>query len=268
MTWERRWNKAKLSRKDFRSGNSAVMTIRHGGAILLAVSCGIAAINSTAPVGTTPAPKPETVRVVVAATDIPRGKIISQEDAKLIEWPRGLAPKSAVPRPEDVVGRIVVARMLAGEPILGPNLANGDALYCCNGIPPGMRAFTTRAARVASDEEGFLRPAEKVNVFVSFHDCQNDETGGNRTTTLLKAVRVLAVESSRSGCVADNNGGDQRLSSITLLVTPDQVMMLDLGEKVGSLTLSRRELVPTPDEAMPRINGHPIAMGPSLPGEE
>jgi Flp pilus assembly protein CpaB len=113
VTWEWRRNTAKSDRKNFRSSEAVVMTIRHGGAILLAAFCGIAAINSTAPVGTMPARKPEMVRVVVATADIPRGKTICQEDVKATEWPRQLAPQSAVPNPEDVVGRVTATSATA-----------------------------------------------------------------------------------------------------------------------------------------------------------
>ena len=104
-------------------------------------------------------------------------------------------------------------------------------------IPPGMRAFTMQAACVTGDKAGFVLPGNKVDVLFKLRDSQDDETGGSKATTLMQAVEVLAVEPADSACDRDNGDGPGP-TSMTLLVTPEQASILDLGQQMGQLTVS------------------------------
>jgi Flp pilus assembly protein CpaB len=65
----------------------------------------------------------------------------------------------------------------------------------------------------------------------------DDETGGGSATTLLQAVEILAVD-QRLDAPSENRV--EKLRSVTLLVTPDQASLLDLGQNMGTLALSLR----------------------------
>src|SRR5262249_33279263 len=59
------------------------------------------------------------------------------------------------------------------------------------------------------------------------------------TTTLLQSVEILAVD-QQLDAPADNKTNPRDLGSVTLLVTPAQAALLDLGQNLGLLTLSLR----------------------------
>ena len=67
----------------------------------------------------------------------------------------------------------------------------------------------------------------------------NDGTGGGSTTTLLQAVEILAVD-QQLDAPAENKVDPDGLRSVTVLVTPEQAGLLDLGQSMGQLTLSLR----------------------------
>jgi Flp pilus assembly protein CpaB len=62
-------------------------------------------------------------------------------------------------------------------------------------------------------------------------------TDGHRTTTLMGNVMILAVD-PRIVAAAENRVDPNQLTSVTLLVTPDQANMLALGQIKGILHLS------------------------------
>jgi len=183
-----------------------------------------------------------TVPVVVAAADIPRGKLLSAQDLALRDWPQELSPPGALSTVEAAVERVAVGQMVQGEPILEAKLAPknaGRGLAAL--IPDGMRAYTIQTSRVASNVAGFILPGNKVDVLLNLKGTTRgeDRTGGGSTTTLLQAVEVLAVD-QRLEAPEENKVDPKQQSSVTLLVTPDQAAKLDLGQNMGILTLSLR----------------------------
>ena len=67
--------------------------------------------------------------VVVAAVDLPLAAKLKVEDLKVIEWPADHIPPGAVGDPKELIGRVLVSRVLAQQPLL-----------------PGMLRPRTRAA--------------------------------------------------------------------------------------------------------------------------
>jgi len=183
-----------------------------------------------------------TVPVVVAAADIPRGKLLSAQDLALRDWPQELSPPGALSTVDAAVERVAVGQMVQGEPILEAKLAPknaGRGLAAL--IPDGMRAYTIQTSRVASNVAGFILPGNKVDVLLNLKGTTRgeDRTGGGSTPTLLQAVEVLAVD-QRLEAPEENKVDPKQQSSVTLLVTPDQAAKLDLGQNMGILTLSLR----------------------------
>ena len=84
-------------------------------------------------------------KIVVAAIDMPLAAKIRPEDLKLSEWPADHLPLGAVRDPKEVVERILISRVLAGQPVLPGMLAaknSGNGLAAL--IPPNMRAMAVR----------------------------------------------------------------------------------------------------------------------------
>ncbi len=209
---------------------------------LLAVTCGLSAAWGVSQLrrGSAVEVKPDTAPIVVATTEIPRGRMVGSADVKICQWPKALVPQDTLTRLEDALDRAAVVQILAGEPLFDAKLAAQDAGRGLAAlIPKGMRAYTIRASRVASNVAGFILPGNRVDVLLSLKGRHNDGTGGGSTTTLLQAVEIMAVD-QQLDAPADNKVDPDGMRSVTLLVTPEQASLLDLGQSVGQLTLSLR----------------------------
>jgi pilus assembly protein CpaB len=184
------------------------------------------------------AKKMETIPVVVAAIDIPRGGTITSDLIKLREYPKDLAPQGVITKREDAIDRAVFTPLVKDEPVFEGKLApKGSGRGMAALVPPGMRAFTIQTTNVASGVGGFVLPGNKVDVLLTMNG--GSKAGGGITTTLLQNVEILAVD-QRIDAPADNRVDPNNLRSVTLLVTPDQAAKLDLGQNKGTLHLALR----------------------------
>jgi Flp pilus assembly protein CpaB len=87
---------------------------------------------------------------------------------------------------------------------------------------------------------GFLLPGNHADVLLTTSGSgPNDSTGGGATTTLLQNIKVMAV-AQRLDAPDSNKVDPAEVTTVTLLVTPDQAAKLDLGMNKGTLHLSLR----------------------------
>ncbi len=182
----------------------------------------------------------ETAQVVVAKSEIARGQLVTEAMVTMRPWPTEIVPLRAMRDLPSVVGRTALTQITAGEPVLESKLADRNAgRGLASLIPDGRRAYTIQTSRVASNVAGFVLPGNRVDVLLTLRGGPNDATGGGSSTTLLQAVEILAVDQQLDAPV-EKQVAPQHLRSVTLLVTPDQASLLDLGQNMGTLTLSLR----------------------------
>lgn len=183
----------------------------------------------------------ETVSVVIAVADVPRGVMLTEDMLQTRDWPKDYVPEGALLLPEEVVGRTVWIPLLANDPVVESKLASkgaGQGLAAL--IPRGMRAVTIRASNVSTGVAGFILPGNNVDVlWTSSQGRQDDETGGGSTHTLLQNVEILAVDQQLEA-PEENVVDPHELRSVTLLVSPSDAGKLDLGQNRGTLHLSLR----------------------------
>lgn len=182
----------------------------------------------------------ETVPVVVARAPMARGQMVTASMIAVQDWPERLVPPGSLKSLDQVADRAVTAAILPGEPMLEGKLASPDAGRGLAAlVPQGMRAYTIQTSRIASNVAGFILPGNRVDVLLTLRGGSNDATGGGSSTTLLQAVEVLAVD-QRLDAPSENRVDPRQLRSVTLVVSPDQAALLDLGQNMGILTLSLR----------------------------
>ena len=104
-------------------------------------------------------PEPQ-VSVVVAASDLPEGRVLAEGDLTVKELPKSLAPAGAISDPQQLVGqRLRVARS-AGDPVLPVHLG-GETLE----LRPNERAVAL-SVTAAQGLAGLLKPGDRVGVTV------------------------------------------------------------------------------------------------------
>jgi len=174
--------------------------------------------------------------VVVAGIDLPLAAKLKIEDLKVIEWPADHIPPGSISDPKELVGRVLISRVLAMQPLLPGMLAAknaGSGLAAL--IPSNMRAIAVRVDDVVG-VAGFIHADDRVDVLVTMRTYQGTES---TTKVFLQNIKVLAV-----GQEVDN-GDKTRLHATpatvaTLLVSPQDAERLVLAQIEGRIMLTLR----------------------------
>lgn len=219
--------------------------------ILLGLILGVITGGMVFMITRAPAPKVETVPVVVAAQDIPERVIIEPSMLEIKQWPAETAPPGAVSRVEDVIGKASQTRIFNGEPILTPKLVEiKEASRASFRIPPGMVAFSIPASEV-STAGGAIQAGDLVDILVSLeileYDLRGNESKPQYTTQLvLQNVPVLHVGTwtpppeKAGGQTMPQAGRPSEVKTITLLVSQQDALVLKYAKERGNIDLALR----------------------------
>jgi len=179
--------------------------------------------------------------IVVAKTEIPNGARIIAEQLQIMQVPRSAAPEGTFTRiDETLVGRVVMTKIMAREPITESRLAPiGSTASLSSVIPEGYRAMSVRVDEVVGIS-GFIMPGVLVDVVVMIEPA--GESQRERVSKIvLQNIKVLA-----SGANLDKPKNEQeveRVMNVTLQVTPEQAEKLAVAASEGKLQLVMRNSV-------------------------
>ena len=188
------------------------------------------------PTGQIQAATTETTEVVVAARDLPLGRVLTAEDVKLVAWPGSSVPENFSTSVEEVLGRGIITPVTMNEPLLSGKMALKEA---GGGLPivitEGMRAISVRVNEVIQ-VAGFVMPGTHVDVFVTI-DPPEGRTGGPITKLVLENVTVLTVNQIVQTA---QNGEPTTATVVTMLVTPEDGEKLIHAANKGAIQLGLR----------------------------
>ena len=179
--------------------------------------------------------------IVVAKTEIPNGARIIAEQLQIMQVPRSAAPEGTFTRiDETLVGRVVMTKIMAREPITESRLAPiGSTASLSSVIPEGYRAMSVRVDEVVGIS-GFIMPGVLVDVVVMIEPA--GESQRERVSKIvLQNIKVLA-----GGANLDKPKNEQeveRVMNVTLQVTPEQAENLAVAASEGKLQLVMRNSV-------------------------
>jgi pilus assembly protein CpaB len=214
---------------------------------VLAVVCGLSAMFLVQAMRKPPTgPVIEKVSVVFAAAEIKPGETVQGAMLELREIPKTEVPEDAILKLSDAIDRAALTQLDIGDLIREKKLAErGAGRGMAALIKTGMRAFTIQTPSFSSSLAGFLLPGNKVDVLLTVASSGgSDDSGGASTTTLLQNVEILAVHTTVNAPTS-NKIDPEQARSVTLLVTPEDASLLDLGQNKGTLHLSLRNLKDT-----------------------
>ncbi len=178
----------------------------------------------------------EKIGVLVAAKDIPTDTPITKDMIKLSQVPKEAILTKAISDTSLVLGKVAKAEITAGEQILSSKLimagdAKGTNLSYI--LKPGMRAITIAVDGV-SGVGYMIKPGNHVDIIAQYNQ---QETAF--TKLIVQDVTVLAVDSMLTSKESLGEK-DNPYSTITLQVTPEQVMELSFYEYTGRLCATLR----------------------------
>jgi pilus assembly protein CpaB len=194
------------------------------------------------------APKFDTVDILVAKADIPRGQSLSPAEISWEAWPANTASgnfirKSDRPKAvENLSGMIVRAPFVAGEPIREAKLVNAKGSgFMAAILPSGMRAISTLITP-ETGAGGFILPNDRVDVILTPRGNRDNEKNGGASETILRNIRVLAIDQT----VEEKNGQKVVVGkTATLELAPGQAETLALSQQLGILSLALRSIADT-----------------------
>lgn len=177
-----------------------------------------------------------TTEVVVAARDLPLGRMLTPEDVKLVDWPGDVVPTNYSTTVEEVLGRGIITPVTMNEPLLSGKMAIKEA---GGGLPivitEGMRAVSVSVNQVIQ-VAGFVMPGTRVDVFVTI-DPPPGRSGGKITKMVLENVTVLTANQIVETAP---NGEPVTASVVTMLVTPEDAEKLIHAASQGQIQLGLR----------------------------
>ncbi len=176
---------------------------------------------------------PEPEPVVTAATEMPLGTKIKDEQLVVIEVPPGTAPKGSFHRTTDVVGKVTSTSVVSGEILLKERLATSDkGSALASVVDRNMRAVTVRVDDMVG-VSGFLVPGNRVDVIAT-----KTEPGGGQVhaTTILSNIKVIAVDQT----TPQDPNQPVVVRAVTVMVSPADAELLLKGRTAGQIQLTLR----------------------------
>ncbi|MBM3510363.1 MAG: Flp pilus assembly protein CpaB [Alphaproteobacteria bacterium] len=198
------------------------------------------------------------VAVLVAAVELPAGKVVEESDFRWQIWPTdGIDPAyyrsdKAPNAAGELKGAAVRRAVSAGEPVTEVRLLRGGkANFLAGALAPGTRAVSIQVDPVTG-VAGFVLPGDRVDLILSSTFDVLPLPGAspplrtrNIGETVLTDLRVVAVEQT----INDVKGEPIKATSVTLEVTPAQAEKVAVARAVGRLSLALRSAARAPAEA-------------------
>jgi pilus assembly protein CpaB len=194
-------------------------------------------IVSAAPADASSAPP---TFIVVARHPVAIGTRLSEQDVKLVAWPRESPIEGAFTSVEQVNGRAVTSSVLENEPIVETRVAPAGAGA---GLPPtiepGMRAISVKVDEVIG-VAGFVVPGTRVDVLVTVRP-----NGEEEMARVVVSNATVLTAGTRYDQADAKDGRPIRTSVVTLMVTPEDAERIALARSRGTIMLTLRNPLDT-----------------------
>lgn len=196
------------------------------------------------------------VEVLIVSRDVRIGETLKPGDVRWHLWPADAISPSFVTRGsrpqalDEVTGKVTRTRLTEGEPFTQSKVLDLQGGGLMSGIVrEGMRAISLPISDVTG-AGGFILPGDYVDILLTRSFTINmvhEETGvvtrqisENRTDTIMKHVRILAIDQALGDGVRQPSVVG---ATATIEVTPDQAELMSLARQIaqqsrGFLTLS------------------------------
>ena len=209
--------------------------------LVVAAACGLVAMLGVMQVLNNRPQGPETVDLLVAAVDIAPGMPLTADNVTFQPTPLNIAPAGALTSLEQISGKAMLGKTMAGEIILEAKLGGPEAITASHQIPKGLRVHTISVDATKS-HSGLIRPTDRVDVLCAYKVQTPNSRPETHVKTVLEYIEVFAVDATRAGREGEgaNDKGDKTVKNVSVLVTPEQLQLLTAAEELGELGLSLR----------------------------
>lgn len=240
--------------------------------LMIALVSGLAAVLLTYPtsddgraeaVTVDAQPEVQMQEVLVASLTIEQGETLGTQNIRWQKWPEEAIHEGVVTRdtrPEaidDIAGTVMRGRLFPGEPVRVDRLTPGNTSYMAALLPAGKRAVAVKVS-AESAAGGFILPNDRVDVLLTR---QREGQGGVESRTILRSVKILAIDQLADGTDSDTLVG----RTATLELDADQTETITSAEASGMLSLALRSVTdPHETEVVSLPAPEPVADLPEI----
>jgi pilus assembly protein CpaB len=179
-------------------------------------------------------PMVQMVDVLVPLRDIKAGSELDPSLFAVESRPETGVPSKVIKSIENIRGKFAALDIEGGRPLVLDLVTDQrPSTTLQTRIPAGFRAVTIRVD-VTSSVEGWARPGAKVDV-----TWIGTKQGESVAKTIVEAAEILSYQGQTK---VDGNGAEQinSPSTVTLLVTKDDSLKIQLAQSTGRLSLTLR----------------------------
>lgn len=176
-------------------------------------------------------------RIVVAATDLPFGTVLNEQNLKLVGWPAVSVPAGSYMTIADATrgGQATIRAVVEGEPVLASKLSGRPTLSA--NLPKGQFAVAVPIS-ASTAAGGFVRPGDIVDVLLTRQIPGDGASNQDKMTdVVLSAIPVLAVDIDAND---KNTNPAEGSKTATLQVDTLGAQKLALSQQLGVLSLALR----------------------------
>ena len=175
-----------------------------------------------------------TVTVLTAMVPIKQGEPLGTTNTQFVTVDAESCPEGVVTDLEQIADRSLKVPRGAGDWILVDQLGEPGQIGAVGSIPPGYRVKTI-PVDATTNHSGMLQPGNRIDLLLSYED-RDQDTGQrvNKIVPLLEYVEVFAVDNAQYG--VDQTGENAQARNISLLVTSEQGMKLELARRKGDIS--------------------------------
>jgi pilus assembly protein CpaB len=204
---------------------------------------------------------PKAVQIVVAKAAISPGQELTADQLQLAPS-SAKAPAHSFTAVSDLVGRVLTAPVLAGQPVLEEQLApRGTTSGAQALVPTGMRAVTVDVNE-SGGVGGLLTPGSRVDVLLTAIAVDPSRT---QAKTIVQNVRVLAVGQRLAAGVYEPSK-ETATRTVTLLTTAHDAEVIELASSVRPVRLVLRNNADNDDTDSEGVQLTELLGGGGAPG--
>ncbi len=173
--------------------------------------------------------------IIVAAKDLKPGETLTADNLREMAWAGETLPKGAFTAKDALIKgqtRTLAAFIAENEPIVPGKLYDASNSALTGRLKDGMTGVTIRV-NDASGVGGFAQPEDRVDVLMTQADREAGPGAKAYAITLLRDVRVLAVDQQ-----TQRKAQAVPPKTVTLEVTLDNAKKLTLAQAIGQLSLA------------------------------
>lgn len=206
--------------------------------LVVALGCGLVAMLGVQQVLSGDNNNEQKQKVLVAKAEIGPGQLLDAVVIGTQEWHGGELPPGVLTDINQLEGRTLKTRVFPGDLLLEAKLREKGKGGASINIPHGMRVVTVRVDMTTSNN-GMINPGDRVDFMCTWKEMRPGVGQVSKTKTFLNYIEVFAIDRIRE-VSEDESKSTTKPENLSVLVTPEQMQLLELAKNKGTLQVALR----------------------------